>query len=99
MTLMIAAEHPHLFSRIVLLDPVLFSSEIIMIQRIVRKTGLWQRTDLVKRGSARRSVWPDAASMKAEFKSKTSTKSGTTKRWTPSLNTAVKTPKRARIML
>ncbi len=70
MTLMIAAEHPHLFSRIVLLDPVLFSSEIIMIQRIVRKTGLWQRTDLVKRVSARRSVWPDAASMKAEFKSK-----------------------------
>lgn len=70
MTLMLAAERPHLFKKIVLLDPVLFSSEIIFLQRLMRKTGLWRRTDLVKKVSARRKEWPDAGSMKEELSKK-----------------------------
>lgn len=70
MTLLLAAERPHLFKKIVLLDPVLFSPEIILIQRLMRKTGFWRRTDLVKKVAARRNHWPDADSMKADLMQK-----------------------------
>lgn len=70
MTLMMAAEKPQLFSRIVLLDPVLFSPEILLYQRLARKSGLWKRSRLVKAVSARRSVWPDAAAMKEDLRRK-----------------------------
>lgn len=70
MTLMLAAERPHLFKRIVLLDPVLFSPEIVFIQRLMRKTGFWKRTQLVKKVAARRKQWPDAETMLAELKQK-----------------------------
>lgn len=64
MTLMMAAERPKLFKRIVLLDPVLFSPEIILIQKLARKTGLWRRSSLVKAVSARRNQWDDEAAMR-----------------------------------
>lgn len=67
MTLMIAAERPELFSRIVLLDPIFFTPEIIMLQRLARKTGLWRRNKLVVRTTSRRKHWPDQARMKADL--------------------------------
>lgn len=70
MTLMLAAERPHLFSQIVLLDPVLFSPEIIWAQKFMRKTGLWRRTALVKAVSGRRKKWPSAESMRENLQSK-----------------------------
>lgn len=70
MTLLLAAERPHLFKRIVLLDPVLFSPEIILLQRLMRKTGLWRYTDLVKKVAARRNHWPDIDSMKQDLSQK-----------------------------
>ncbi len=70
LTLMLAAERPHLFKKIVLLDPVLFSAEIILIQRLMRKSGFWRRTDLVKKVAERRNHWPDAESMKADLSQK-----------------------------
>lgn len=70
LTLMMAAERPHLFKRIALLDPVLFSQEIILLQRFMRKTGLWRRTDLVEKVAARRKQWPDADSMKQDLSQK-----------------------------
>lgn len=70
MTLMLAAERPDLFKKIVLLDPVLFSSEIILMQRLMRKSGFWRRTDLVKKVSSRRREWPDAQSMEADLSQK-----------------------------
>lgn len=62
-TLLAAARFPELFSRIILLDPVLFSSEIILFQRLMRKTGLWSRTKLVNSVRKRRSQWPDKQTM------------------------------------
>jgi len=78
MTLMIAAERPHLFKKIVLLDPVMFSQEVIFIQRMMRKSGFWRRTNLVKRVANRRNHWPDADSMRAELSQK-----GLYKHWVP----------------
>lgn len=69
-TLLAAAASPGLFSRIVLLDPVLFSSEILLTQRLLRKTGLWSRMRLVKAVQGRRAHWPDSATMKADLRSK-----------------------------
>lgn len=70
LTLMLAAERPQLFSRIVLLDPVLFSPEILLLQKMARKTGLWRRTALVKAVAARRRHWPDAGTMLADLQQK-----------------------------
>lgn len=70
MTLLAAARHPTLFSRIILLDPVLFSPEIILGQQLLRTTGVWKRGALVRAVTQRRQQWPDAESMRAELLSK-----------------------------
>lgn len=70
LTLLMAAERPQLFSRIILLDPVLFSPEVLLYQKLTRKTGLWKRSALVKAVSNRRALWPDAETMKADLKNK-----------------------------
>ncbi|MAD43933.1 MAG: hypothetical protein CMI02_01840 [Oceanospirillaceae bacterium] len=70
-TLLLAASRPHLFERIILLDPILFSPEVVLYQRLARKSGLWRRSRLVKAVSARRRVWPDENSLKEDLKNKT----------------------------
>lgn len=65
MTLMLAAERPHLFERVVLLDPIFFTPEIVWAQKFMRKTGLWRRSSLVKSTNARRKQWVDADSMRS----------------------------------
>lgn len=74
-TLLAAARCPELFAEVVLLDPVLFSAEVLLYQRLMRKTGLWQRTGLVKSVSARRSVWPDKQSLGQDLRKKSLYKS------------------------
>lgn len=69
-TLLAAARHPGLFERIVLLDPVLFSSEVLLFQRMMRLTGWWTKTGLVKSVSARRARWPDRATAREELSRK-----------------------------
>jgi pimeloyl-ACP methyl ester carboxylesterase len=69
-TLLAAARFPELFTRIVLLDPVLFSSEIILFQRMMRKTGLWNRTKLVNSVRRRRCEWPNKQTMIDSLKTK-----------------------------
>jgi len=69
-TLLAAARCPELFSEVVLLDPVLFSAEVLLYQRLMRKTGLWQRTGLVKSVSARRASWPDKQSLAQDLRRK-----------------------------
>lgn len=69
-TLLAAARFPELFSRIVLLDPVLFSAEIILFQRVMRKTGLWNRTKLVNSVQGRRNEWPSKQAMIDSLKTK-----------------------------
>lgn len=70
LTLLLAAARPELFSRILLLDPVLFSPEVLLFQQVARKTGLWKRTALVRNVAARRRIWPDAASMLQDLQRK-----------------------------
>jgi len=69
-TLLAAARCPELFSEVVLLDPVLFGAEVLLYQRLMRKTGLWQRTGLVKSVSARRASWPDKQSLAEDLRRK-----------------------------
>jgi len=69
-TLLAAARYPDLFTRIVLLDPVLFSREVIFYQRLMRKTGLWQRTSLVRSVSRRRAEWPSVDALRTDLSTK-----------------------------
>lgn len=69
-TLLLAAERPHLFSRIVLLDPIFFSPAVVMAQKLIRHSGYWRRTALVKNVAARQRQWPDLPSMKASLQTK-----------------------------
>jgi len=62
-TLLAAAAYPSLFQRIILLDPVLFTAEVLLGQRLLRRSGLWRRTALVKAVSARRRQWSGCESM------------------------------------
>lgn len=78
LTLLAAARNPDLFSRIILLDPVLFSPEIVMAQQISRTTGIWKRSALVRSVSRRRQRWPDSDTMLAELSQK-----GLYKNWQP----------------
>lgn len=68
--LLAAVQQPALFSRIVLLDPVLFSRKIICWQRVMRTTGLWKFSKLVKTVSKRRCNWPDAQTMRDDLSRK-----------------------------
>ncbi|WP_430462606.1 alpha/beta fold hydrolase [Thalassolituus sp. LLYu03] len=78
LTMLLASERPELFSRIILLDPVLFSPEVLLFQRLARKSGLWKRSALVKAVAARRRNWPDASQMKDEL-----AKKSLYRRWQP----------------
>lgn len=78
LTLLAAARDPKLFSRIILLDPVLFSPEIVLAQQISRTTGIWKRSALVRSATRRRQSWPDPATMFNELKAK-----GLYRHWRP----------------
>ena len=69
-TLLAAARYPELFKRIILLDPVLFSPEIILGQQVMRATGVWKRSALVRSVSRRRNSWADTDEMFADLSQK-----------------------------
>lgn len=70
LTLLAAAKHPKLFKRIVLLDPVLFNTEIIIAQHLMRSTGAWKKSSLVRSVSRRTASWPTKEVMLKELKGK-----------------------------
>jgi pimeloyl-ACP methyl ester carboxylesterase len=70
LTLFIAAKYPNLFSRIILLDPVLFKTEMIVAQQLMRLTGAWKHRALVRSVSNRRAHWPNKESMRLDLISK-----------------------------
>lgn len=70
LTLLMAVQRPEMFSRIVLMDPVLFTPEIVLIQRMMRATGFWRRTALVKKVAARRAQWPNREAMLLDLQRK-----------------------------
>ena len=69
-TLLMAAKYPSLFKQIVLLDPVLFPSHMLIGQRVVYSTGLWGKLPLVKKTMERQSVWNDRQHMKESLRQK-----------------------------
>jgi pimeloyl-ACP methyl ester carboxylesterase len=69
-TLLAAVKHPQLFSRIILLDPVLFNTEIIIAQQLMRTLGVWKKSALVRSVRQRKSVWNSIDEMVKELKQK-----------------------------
>ena len=69
-TLLMAAKYPRLFRQIILLDPVLFPSHILVGQRVVQKTGLWGKLPLVQKAKRRQSQWGSVDQMYASLKQK-----------------------------
>jgi pimeloyl-ACP methyl ester carboxylesterase len=59
LTGLMLAEHPTLFQRAVLLDPVLFSPTMIGIMALSDVVGLYRRNRLAGRARRRRRQWPD----------------------------------------
>ena len=70
LTLLAAAKYPNLFSKIILLDPVLFKNEMIVAQQLMRATGAWRQRALVKSVSNRTAKWQNMATMCDEISSK-----------------------------
>jgi pimeloyl-ACP methyl ester carboxylesterase len=61
-TSLVMAQHPELFRRAVLLDPVLFTPAMIGVMGLSDVTGLSRLNVLANRARRRRSHWPDARS-------------------------------------
>lgn len=61
LTSLILARHPELFRRAVLLDPVLFTPNMMRIKVVLGALGLYERyNEKAKRARARRNHWADA---------------------------------------
>ncbi|MBA6339906.1 alpha/beta hydrolase [Colwellia sp. MB02u-10] len=69
-TLLAAVKYPDLFSEIILLDPVLFQTEMIIAQQLMRATGAWRKSSLVKSVANRTAIWPSLANMKENIAGK-----------------------------
>lgn len=70
LTLLAAAKYPDLFSKIILLDPVLFQTEMIIAQQLMRATGVWRQRALVKSVANRTAKWPSLKAMTDDIASK-----------------------------
>lgn len=62
MTLLTAGHRPQLFTRTVLLDPVLFPPQFRLINRLIHLLGLSKYNPLASRALKRRSSWPSRQS-------------------------------------
>ncbi|MBA34243.1 MAG: hypothetical protein CMI14_02285 [Oleispira sp.] len=70
LTLIAASRNPDLFSRVILLDPVMIMPAMSVAQYFMRGTGLWKKTASYKSVHNRKFQWRDAAEMKAELSKK-----------------------------
>ena len=70
LTLLMAAENPKLFQRIVLLDPVIFTPSVLFAQRLLRKSGWWKKTALANKVHRRRQHWSSRTEMAASLRQK-----------------------------
>ena len=57
LTLLAAAQHPKLFKRIILLDPVLFPPYLLLVQRFLYYSGLSHQRGLIRAVKSRRRSW------------------------------------------
>lgn len=67
LTSLMMAESQDLFTRAVLLDPVIFPPTTIPLMALLSSLGLYQRNPMAKRARRRRSNWPDAAEARKSF--------------------------------
>jgi len=67
LTSLIMASHPALFSRAVLLDPVLFTPVMVWAVTWMRRMGFAKRSALARQATTRRRHWPDAAAALAQL--------------------------------
>lgn len=58
-TLLIANQHPAVFDRLLLLDPIFLPPVLAMLSHVFRRTGLVELTPMVKMTRKRRAHWPD----------------------------------------
>ena len=70
LTLFAAVKYPDLFSEVILLDPVLFQNEMIIAQQLMRFTGAWKRSALVRSVANRTHIWPNLVAMNENIASK-----------------------------
>lgn len=78
-TLLTAARYPELFERIILIDPVIYSSEVLAFQAIMRTSGLWQKRPFIRRVRDRQQHWPDRQTALESLRRK-----GLYRNWDPS---------------
>ena len=69
-TLLAAARYPALFERIILIDPVIYSTEVILFQALMQHTGLWRQRPFIQRVQQRQCEWPDRATALASLRRK-----------------------------
>jgi pimeloyl-ACP methyl ester carboxylesterase len=67
LTLIAASRNPDLFSRIVLLDPVMIKPSMSVMQYFIRASGFWKRTAAFKSVNNRKYQWPNISEMKSEL--------------------------------
>lgn len=67
MTSLMMARSPERFERAVLLDPVLFSPNMLRLMAATNTVGLWKRNRMATRARKRRAHWPDTADAFTSF--------------------------------
>ncbi|MDE2400636.1 MAG: alpha/beta hydrolase [Burkholderiales bacterium] len=77
LTCLTLAQHPQLFERAVVLDPVLFSPAMLWAMTMAQWTGLSGHHPLARSARARRQHWPDRAEAKSSLEGR-----GTYRGWT-----------------
>ena len=67
LTSLIMGQQPELFTRAVLLDPVIFTPNMIRVMTLSSTLGLYHRNSMAKRARKRRSSWADLAQARKNF--------------------------------
>ncbi len=78
LTLLQAHQNPQRFTKILLLDPVMFSRAMMVGQQALKTAGLWPRAPLPKLALRRRNRWDSTTAMQQQLASK-----GFYRRWHP----------------
>ncbi|MDX1588809.1 MAG: alpha/beta hydrolase [Oleiphilaceae bacterium] len=68
MTSLMLHRQPDLFDRAILLDPVLFSPNMLRVMWLATRLGLWHRNAMATRTRRKRRQWPDRDSAREAFR-------------------------------
>lgn len=79
LTSLAVAEHPGLFDRAVLLDPVILQPQVLWAAQMAQWTGLAGHSELARKARGRRRHWPDRDTARESLQGR-----GVYKNWAPS---------------